>query len=342
MKQFSNLALVTYVYIISLFRNSRTNRCIGLVFVACCSACTVSQHTSSRLPVDSRYCEPSVKYEYDTLANPLWDIRDVVDSALLDRYSYHSLHVANASGVLMELKDLCQLEQAMQNNYNSRNQTIYTAKRQHIMNRLMLVSTEVASMSAELDCEGERAAQIADFLTEKEIRRVRSFTVLSITVGAITGVITTMLQTGNGDVAAQEIIGIGGGLASAALGLSTLFSNKSIVYHHPRNLLMDIWNDGEKTSVYPPAVWHMLKEESFSGTGETSVCQHIRDRWQHYGMLGDTTSKNFAKTQALFFGEGGRYSQDQLRIRVSMLNQVQAEVRLMTQDLHILMLELSK
>jgi hypothetical protein len=342
MKQFSNSVLVIYAYIISWFRSSNVNNYIVLAVIACCSACTVSRHTSSRLPVDSRYCEPTVKYEYDTLAHPLWDISEVVDSTLLERYSYHSLHVANATGVLMELKDLCQLEQAMLDSYSSRSQTVYTAKRQHIMNRLMLVSTEVASMSAELDCEGERAAQIADFLTEKENRKVKVFTALSITVGAITGAITTVLQTQNGSVAAQEIIGIGGGLASAGLGLSTLFSNRSIVYHHPRNLLTDIWNDGEKTSVYPPAVWHMLKEESFSGTGKTSVCQHIRERWQHYGMLGDTTSKDFVKVQALFFGEGGRYSQDQLRIRASMLNQVQAEVRLMTQDLHILMLELSK
>ncbi|HSZ24926.1 MAG TPA: hypothetical protein VK766_04375 [Cytophagaceae bacterium] len=342
MKQPSNFGLVICAGFISMYRSSRTNFCLLLAIAVYTSACSISKHTSSRLPVDSRYCEPSVKFEYDTLAHPLWDIKEVVDSALLERYSYHSLHVANATGVLMELKDLCQHEQLMLDNYSSRSQTIYTAKRQHIMNRLMLVSTEVASISAELDCEGERASQIADFLTEKENRKVKSFTVMSITVGAVTGIITTLLQTRNGSLTGQEIIGIGGGIMSAGLGLSTLFSNRSIVYHHPRNLLTDIWNDGEKTSVYPPAVWYMLKEDPFSGTGKNSVCQHIRERWQQYGMLGDTTSKDFGQVQALFFGEGGRYSQDQLRIRASMLNQVQAEVRLMTQDLHILMLELSK
>ena len=306
------------------------------------SSCTISHHASSRLPVDSRYCEPSVKYEYDTLANPIRDIREVIDSSLLERYSYHSLHVANASGVLMEIKDLYQLEKEMLTNYNSRNQAMFTAKRQHIMNRLMLVSTEVASISAELECEGERAAQIADFLTEKENKKVKTFTVLSITVGAITGIVTTILAAEDASAPAQEGFGISGGTSSAILGLSTLFSSRTIIYHHPRNLLTDIWNDGEKTLVYPPAVWHMLKEESFSGSGEMSVCQHIRDRWAHYGMLGDTTSKNFKTLQTLYFGEGGRYTQDQLRTRVSMLNQVQAEVRLMTQDLHILMLELSE
>jgi hypothetical protein len=71
-----------------------------------------------------------------------------------------------------------------------------------------------------------------------------------------------------------------------------------------------------------------------------SMREIICERWQHYGLLGD--KKKNKEQKELFFGAGGKYSQDQLKTRANMLNQMQAAIRLLHQDLEVLIFDLSK
>jgi len=45
---------------------------------------------------------------------------------------------------------------------------------------------------------------------------------------------------------------------------------------------------------------------------------------------------------ALYFGEGGRYTAEQLKNRAAMLDQVEASITLMKQDLKVLSIEFEK
>ncbi|SFQ72264.1 hypothetical protein [Hymenobacter arizonensis] len=301
-------------------------------------SCTTTRPVSAALQTDAEYCVPPLVYSYDLATTPLPAIEPMLDSGLTARFSRRSLLVANAAGALPQLKALVRLERTARLQPSTTNMLAVLAERQRVQSRLQLLTVAVASVSAELDCEGERANQIANYLNAQANTRVQRLTVLSIAVGAVSGVGTTV----SSNQAVQYIFGIGGGLLTAGLGLLTLSSHRTVSFTHPRNLLADVWQEAPASSVYPPGVWYMLTEKAFSNRGENSVAHNTRLRWQRYGQLAAPDTKAGREQQALLFGNGGLYEADELTQRANMLDELQSSVRLMSQELQGLLMSLDK
>lgn len=301
------------------------------------AGCTATRPASGAVQVEPEYCVPPQAYRYDPATAPLPDIAPLLDSALTARFPRRSLLVANAAGALPQLKALVQLERAAQLQPTLANTVGVLAQRQRVQSQLQLLSVAIASAAAELDCEGERASQMAAYLAAQEGRRVQRLTVLSIAVGAVSGIGTTVVD----DKPTQYAFGIGGGLLTAGLGLLTLSSHRTVAFVHPRNLLVDVWQESPTSAVYPPSVWYILTNKAFSNKGQNSVAHNTRLRWQRYGQLTAPDSKDGRRQQALFFGAGGQYGADELTVRANMLDEVQASVRLINQELQGLLLGLA-
>ncbi|GGE94107.1 hypothetical protein [Hymenobacter cavernae] len=309
-----------------------------LIGLGLLSSCALRSQSDGKLQLEAGYCDPPQLYSYDSALAPLPAIQPLLDSAITARYSRRNLLIANAAGVLPTLKVLVQLERAARQQPTEANKLATAAQRQKVLAHLQLMTAAIASTAAELDCEGERADQVAGYLAEQESQRAQRLTVLSIGVGAAAGVGTTVFER----KAPQYAFGIGGGLLTAGLGLLTLTSHRKIAFAHPRNLLTDVWTEKHTSALYPPSVWYCLQQKAFSNRGETSVAHNTRQRWQHYGQLAQPDSPEGRRQQALFFGEGGTYSMEELRIRANMLNELQAAVRLINQDLQALLLMLTR
>ncbi|MGY2133523.1 hypothetical protein ACW9KT_14940 [Hymenobacter sp. HD11105] len=300
------------------------------------SSCAGTRQTGQSLRVEFGYCDPPVEAVDDATFLPLADIRPLLrDSVLTKRFSQRSLLLANAAGVLPQLKELVHMEQATLAG-NARSER-YQAQQQRILTRLLLLSTTIASVAAELDCEGERADQAASYLTQRANRYEQRLTVLSIAVGAASGVATTVLESRTG----QYVFGIGGGLITAALGVLTLTSNPTVQFMHPRNLLTNIWQETPQSATYPPSVWYVLTEPAFTNQAQSSLAHNARRRWENYGQLERPDSREGREQQELLFGGGGHYDADALRLRADMLNELQASVRLINQDLRGLLQDLT-
>ncbi len=297
-----------------------------LCFVASCS----SPKNILRSSVDSRYCEPSLSYKYNDQYLPQRDIESVLrnDSSLTNRFTRHDLMIANAIGVLPLLQDLVRLQQQTGTDTRLEQAVLY----RKIQNRLLLASTEISSIVAELDCDGERAEQLANYLDQRDERRIRNLTLLSIVAGSATAVVAAFMSNNN----TEDIIAIGGGIVSAGLGTAAAFSsNKSVSFMHERNLLSDIWGESEESSIYSPFIWYVLNEEFFSNNGQTSIRNNIRQRWIDFLLKGTT-----AEEQELYFGSGGDYQSDDLHARSDMLNQLQATLLTFNQNLQSLIANL--
>jgi hypothetical protein len=300
------------------------------------TACTASRPVDSALQTEPEYCVPPVAYRYDPATAPLPTIAPLLDSALTARFPRRSLLVANAAGALPQLKELVRLEGVARLEPTTPHALAVLAERQRIQARLQLLAVAIASVAAELDCEGERADQVAGYLTAQANSRTQRLTVLSIGVGAASGIGTTV----SSNQATQYVFGIGGGLLTAGLGLLTLSSHRTVPFGHPRNLLADVWREAPTSAVYPPGVWYLLTEKAFSNRGQYSVAHNTRLRWQRYGELDAPESRAGRQQQALFFGAGGQYQADDLTVRANMLNELQASVRLLNQELQGLLLSL--
>jgi len=302
------------------------------------------------------YCAPPGPYVYDTTYLPLPDIIPIIkkDKLLLKSYSYQDLLLANASGSLFLLQELIHLQQ---NKSDDEDSLIYVlVKKQQIFNRLLLASTEVASIGAELDCESERSKQLANYLDQINDTRIQRFTILSVVAGAATGIGTSVSK----NYGSQITIGVGGSIISAVFGGLAVFSSKNnIEFKHNRNLLSDIWYEPKSSFAYPPFIWFVLNSKEFNQDGSSSIIKSLKDRWIEESLIDTADSKigksqphkfllkkgflNAAKNnkQALFFGTGGKYCANDLHTRSSMINQLKAEIRSINQNLQALMLKLS-
>jgi hypothetical protein len=298
--------------------------------------------STARLHVASGYCDPPLPYRYDSTFTPKPDFEAALTPALLARYPRRNLLTANAAGILPLLKELLVLEETASWPQPRRQQPAadlaVLRQRQRILAQVALVSTAVASVAAELDCEGERADQVAGYLNEQDSHRTQRLNVLSISIGAASGIGTTVIDNKSG----QYAFGIGGGLLAAGLGLLTLGGGHTAEFTHPRNLLADVWNEKPSSELFPPSVWYMLTEPAFSNSGKTALAHNTRQRWEHYGQLAHPESKKGKHLAALLFGTGGHYSADELTVRANMLNELQSAVRLLNQELQGLLLVLNK
>ena len=304
-----------------------------IVSVSICFVLAACSATKKNLRVSqTSYCAPPTPYVYDSTYLPLADIKPLLryDSLLLKKYSYSDLLIANAAGTLLLLQDLIHLEE----NKKAEELIYILIKKQQIFNRLLLASTEVASLAAELDCESERSKQLANYLDQKNDTRIQRLTIASVITGAATAIATSVIKSSK----PQIIVGISGSIVSAVFGgLAAFSSRQSIEFKHRRNLLADIWYEHTTSTFYPPFIWFILQGKEFTNTGEHSSIHNIKERWIEEGMV---EIKN--KTQEeLYFGTGGKYQADDLHARTNMINQLKAEVRSVNQNLQSLMLKLS-
>ena len=299
------------------------------------TACSVQRSAPSATEAEPSYCSPAVAYQPDSVFRPVADVQAVLGSPLTQRVDQRTLLMANAAGILPQWLRLEQYRQASAKVDSSRN--AYLQLRQQLLARLLVVSTEVSSVVAELSCEQQRTQQRIDELNGSETRKVRRATVASIVVGALTAVVSTLLQ-GNNESGAQSVA-IGGGLLGAGFGLQTLLIHVKTTFYTPRNLLTEVWERPVVSQTYPPSVWYILNEKLLTNSQRLSVLEHLHQQWasqQHSLPTAEQT-----RLQQLYFGKGGSYQIDELRSRVAMLNRVQVAVLLIDQDLQGLLVELS-
>jgi hypothetical protein len=284
---------------------------------------------------DSHFAACYPNHPYDTASFQWKDPVDTIMNALSKRYTRYSLMVANSAGLLDPIREFEREKLKLQVDPSPLQRIKILEKKEIIINRISLFRSQVASAAAELDCEGERADQLSAYLDKIGRNEVRNLTVASIVSGAVGGIASALL---NGDQ--SKTAAITGGTASAVLGLISLSSNKKINFRHPRNLLRDIWFIPQRSITYPTMVWNMLSHITFSNSGEFSVAYYTRKSWQQYWGL-KPSDKRADKKIKLLMGEGGLYTADELKLRADMINQLQAAVKLIDQDIQGLLSEVS-
>jgi hypothetical protein len=308
------------------------------IFTFIAISCAGSKSKTSDRIFDSGYCSPAVSYHYAPKHYPK-PTQQVLTEKYTALFSKHTLLVANAAGVFEDLLQLDSLKKRYDTTPSDSIKLSYINAKNNLLTQVMLLSTEIESIAAELDCEGERAEILADYLTQRENSRTNLLTVLSITSGAVFAIVNTLASQKLNDTQ-QDIISIGGGLISASFGFSILLIKNKVKYYHRRNLLAEIWYDPDVPKFFPPAIWYLFKEPYFSNTHEFSIVHNIKKRWKELKLEAKGKPASNEEKQ-LLFGEGGLYTQTMLRTRSSMLNEVQASTRLLNQDLQAFILEIN-
>jgi hypothetical protein len=132
---------------------------------------------------------------------------------------------------------------------------------------------------------------------------------------------------------------VGGGVLSSWLGLSALFVESEVELHHDRNMLRELWEDPDEPEIFSPIVWRYLRRPSDSTRDSPRI--EVINAWRQKGRLGQEGTDDEEQRRQLFFSTGGRYAATELRARASMLETLEASLRLMHEELEVLIREAS-
>ncbi|WP_221405648.1 hypothetical protein [Epilithonimonas mollis] len=304
---------------------------VSIMLVSCVSNKTKTLHQNIITLKDS-YCKPSFQYDYSQKM-PSYNSDSVLtaNEKLKPYFSDQSILMLSA---LQSTEDVSQLL-GIKKDSTLEAQVKVLRIRANINSKINIALTELDAVAAEYDCEGERVAQMANYVDNINSDNNNKLILFSIVAGAATSVAGGVIQ----DNKWNNIASVGGGLLGAGLGLATFNpKGKKVEFIHQRNLLQDVWYQKLESKNFPPFVWYMFTEKEFTDKKQNTIIQNMRNRWIHYQFNNDEKAAN----ESVNFGSGGFYRSSDLHARESMLNQLQSEARTINQNFNYLLLELDK
>ncbi|MGY6559592.1 MAG: hypothetical protein ACXIT9_09980 [Nitritalea sp.] len=192
--------------------------------------------------------------------------------------------------------------------------------------RILKMTLELQALTAAIDCEEEKAEQIASFLERRLRKNERNLTVGAIVTGALVG-IGSGLALASGGISNDwaEVIGITGGLIEVFLGVSILRLERQIEIEHPRNLLRDMHAAEERPDYVPPSIWFYFNYAGVQDAGNKSLREQLVERWETYNLA--------LSGATVLLSDGGLYTPALLQQRADMLDQLESQLSLIHKDL---------
>ncbi|WP_419868649.1 hypothetical protein [Chryseobacterium sp. CT-SW4] len=284
------------------------------------------------LTLRDSYCKAPFKYNY-TNRLPSYNSDSILtaNKGLRDYFSDQSILILNALGNLDEVDQIMELKK----DSSVAAQVKVLQLKSKINSKITIALTELDAVAAEFDCEGERVAQIGNYVDNLNESRNNKLILYSIIAGASASIAGGIVK----DEGWSNAIDIGGGVLGAGFGLSTLNpKGRKVEFIHQRNLLRDIWREKLESPNFPPFIWYMYTEKKFSNREKHSIIQNMKERWLHYQFDDDSD----AADHSVIFSDGGYYRANDLHNRAAMLNQMQSATRTINQNINYLLLDLDK
>ncbi|MBO6185182.1 MAG: hypothetical protein J6O88_10950 [Chryseobacterium sp.] len=284
------------------------------------------------LTLRDSYCKAPFKYNYENKI-PSYNSDSIIaaNQQLKGIFSDQSILVLNALDNLDEVNEIVKLKK--DSSLNSQVKVLQLKMK--INSKITIALTELDAVAAEFDCEGERVAQIGNYVDNLNDSRNNKLILYSIAAGAVASIAGGIVK----DNGWSNAIDISGGTLGAAFGFATLNpKGKKVEFIHQRNLLRDIWNERLESPNFPPFIWYMYTEKRFLNKEEHSIISNMKERWLHYQFDDD---KNAAE-HSVIFKDGGLYRANDLHNRAAMLNQMQSATRTINQTINYLLLDLDK
>ena len=283
-----------------------------MVFVGNLLSCSPVIKNPKIAVLQENYCAPNIQYTGDVAPEP----NIVKDTSVVLKLSGHDYALASHLGLLPLLSQFSHSSSSLEK----------LQAKQKITDKIILFQTEINALAAELDCNGERFDQLARVLDSRNSKKNTQLTVASIALGAAITLSTALIKNDG----LSNGINIGGGVAGTGLGFLLLNpKGKKIELKTHRNLIRNVWTESNIDNAFPPSVWRVMSDKSFSNDGKLSLIQTLKKRWLLFAFDNDIDSRE----EELYFGKGGYFLSDDIHLMSDMNNELQASVRTVQQDL---------
>lgn len=154
-------------------------------------------------------------------------------------------------------------------------------------------------------------------MDEVDAAKVKRLTLISIVVGGVVSIVSGGIGLAGESSTASNAADVAGGVFTSIFGGTALFIHSEHDFRHQRNLLKDVWEDPNESTIFSPSVWRFLHTRHKDGADTPS--KEVVNAWRQEGRLGELGSADENRRVPLFFGQGGSYTSADLRARASML-----------------------
>ncbi|CAA7387585.1 hypothetical protein [Chryseobacterium fistulae] len=284
------------------------------------------------LTLRDSYCKAPFQYNY-TSKVPSYNSDSILiaNQNLKGTFTDQSILILNALDNLDEVHRIIELKK----DSSLTSQVKILQLKSKINSKITIALTELDAVAAEFDCEGERVAQIGNYVDNLNDSKNNKLILYSIIAGAAASIAGGIVK----DEGWSNAIDISGGVLGAGFGLATLNpKGRKVEFIHHRNLLRDIWKGKLESSNFPPFIWYMYTEKKFSNKENHSIIENMKERWLHYQFDEDKEEAD----HSVIFSDGGYYRANDLHNRAAMLNQMQSATRTINQNINYLLLDLDK
>lgn len=302
------------------------------------SSCATLKNPQLQAQLDNDNCNQNKAYDYKAseLPRPIHEIE--IDTVLASHFSSKSLNIGNAIGVLPILEEYLTKKKDFIQFPSIEKRLELIELKERINSEINLASLEISAVASEIDCEEEKTDQIVTFIRSKADNMESNLTVTSIAVGATAGIVAGSLELSGKEGKGLTLIGISTGVIEGVLGLVIIFNEKKMYVQHARNILKDVWEGPETSRYFPSSVWYYLNYYNPVGQ-HVSLRKQIVNQWLAFPVIAELNEKKREVLIGTYFGQGGVYTSDQLKIRTNMYDQLESSIKVMKQELKDLLLE---
>lgn len=208
------------------------------------------------------------------------------------------------------------------------------AMRLQVVLRISSLEIELAALLFEADCTGDQMEAALTELDRQAGKQELALTIASIAVGALAGLGAGLWDVQGGDSKGPAVVGIAGGVATAALGGAAFIPRRGrVVYAHGRNLFGPVHAGQDPDRLYPTFVFRMLM--SAPAPGQPTPRDELLGEWQRI-VDAAIPAKRRALAREILQGAGGVYDEALIDVRERMYDALESQLNAFDRDLEAL------
>lgn len=208
------------------------------------------------------------------------------------------------------------------------------AMRLQVVLRISSDEIALAALLFEADCTGDQMEAVLLELDRRAGKQELALTIASIAVGAAAGLGAGLWDLQGTESKGPAVIGVAGGIATAALGLAAFIPRRGRVWFpHERNLFEPIVTGEDPDHLYPPFVFSLMMAPR--SPGESTPRDELLADWASI-IDGAIPPARRSLARTLLFGKGGVYDGNLVDVRERMYDALESQLNAFDRDLELL------
>jgi len=261
------------------------------------------------------------------------------DTFLLSNYSIEDLQIANAFGLIPDLRKY----EVMKVQVEDDSSTVATLDQYIIVSNrlgegLALAELELQSVADLIDCTIIKLKKYKTKVNEATLETQNRLSNWAILTGAATTVLTAgILLSSDDDLKGGEFfdwLAVAGGLVTGYLAVKSARVDKKIWLNPQKNFIQTIWSGINDQEIFPSSTWHLINQEYEIEGKNQSLRTYIMQEWS---IIQNSLDENeVIIIEGWLLESEALYSESMIDSRIEMLETIGVGIDQLNRALYIL------